>query len=217
MLKEAYTKPKHIRLVTFPDSWNKKLQNLLGNQLIDYSEIYHNPGQDKDEKIKTLKKVLSENVIAFERVRFKFNKVFFIDQNDSFASLPEGYELKRIDDTIYSKITGKIVPSFSWDTKENFLNKGVGYCLLKEGMVVSTSFSSFISKDMIDVGIETDLNYRGQGLGVFPAAAMIHYCLEKGYSPIWGTNSDNVGSRKVANKLGYEEDFYHPFYCSVLR
>jgi len=217
MLKEANTKPKQIRLVTYPDTWNEKLNNLLGDRLKDYSVICNDSNLDQDEKIITLKKVLSENVLAFERVRFKFNKSVFINRQDFFNQIPKGFKLKRIDEKNYIKITGKIIPSFSWDTMEKFLSKGIGYCLLKDEMVVSTSFSSFISNDMIDVGIETDQNFRGQGLGVYPAAAMIMYCLENGFNPIWGTNFDNIGSRRVANKLGYEEDFYHPFYCSVLK
>lgn len=45
--------------------------------------------------------------------------------------------------------------------------------------------------------------------------AMIEYCLENGFKPIWGCRKDNLASLRLAQKLGFEEKVCHPTYWSI--
>lgn len=53
------------------------------------------------------------------------------------------------------KVEGKIVPSFSWASSEQFLKEGFGYIALDHEKVCAVSFSAAVSSDEIDIGVET--------------------------------------------------------------
>jgi RimJ/RimL family protein N-acetyltransferase len=94
----------------------------------------------------------------------------------------------------------------------------MGFCLVKDDdTIVSTSFAAYIDNNRIDIGIETNPEYRGQGFGALTCAAMIQYCLDNGYEPIWGCRKDNMASFRLAQKLGFKETIFHPTFWAVDR
>jgi len=64
----------------------------------------------------------------------------------------------------------------------------------------------------MEVAIETHSEYRGQNLAYFSCRALINYCLENNYKPVWSCRKDNVASYKLACKLGFNPTFILPFY-----
>ena len=54
-----------------------------------------------------------------------------------------------------------------------------------------------------DVSVDTIEGYRGQGLAVRAAAAMIAFMAARGKRPVWGALEDNAASLRVAAKLGF--------------
>lgn len=121
-------------------------------------------------------------------------------------ALPEGYEIRRIDSKIYDlcedlddedmqDLTG------DFDTKEEFLAKGRGFVVLKDGEVVAGASSANCYCDGIEVEIDTDKTERRKGLATAVGAKLILSCLDDGLEPRW--DAANLISVHLAEKLGY--------------
>ena len=124
-----------------------------------------------------------------------------------------GVELKEIDAEILPAISGRIVPASFWSSSKEFLGKGKGYCLLKDGEVAAVAFSAAVSHKQIDIGIETTEKYRRKGLAVVVAKEMVKYAVSIGKEPVWDCNVANEGSRKTAEKVGFQIVAEHSYFC----
>lgn len=118
-------------------------------------------------------------------------------------SLPEGFELARIDEDNFDSIKGRITPLFSWKGKEDFLCNGCGWCVMHGDIPSAWAFSAALSSDEVDIGVETLEEYRGKGLALIVAKAMIRYCMQEGKRPVWACHSGNIASQRLAEKAGF--------------
>ena len=137
-----------------------------------------------------------------ERIEYRYPK-------NPCLQVPEGsgpFEMVRIDDRILSKIQGRIIPSFSWNSPEQFLKGGFGYAACREDTVCASAFSAAVSAEEIDIGVETREAYRGQGLA---SALVLRMCREisaLGKKPVYAHAASNTGSMKTALHCGFEKD-----------
>lgn len=152
-----------------------------------------------------------DGIIREERYSFCFQETSFSNEE---LVLPDGFVMKEIDQILLSKIKGNIIPSFSWDLDIEFLSKGKGFCILFGTEIAATVFSSAVSHDEIDIGIETMEKYRKCGLATILAKRMIQYILEEHKTPVWECHTGNMGSRHVAEKVGFCVKKTHPFFRS---
>ncbi|MBR6918195.1 MAG: GNAT family N-acetyltransferase [Clostridia bacterium] len=136
-----------------------------------------------------------------ERIEYKYAKNICIPQ-----VLPDGFETARIDEENISEIKGRIIPSFSWESGERFLTNGYGYVALHRGKVCAVSFSSAVSSDEVDIGVETRDEYRGKGLASALSAKMCEHILNTGKRPVWAHDASNTASMKTALKCGFTID-----------
>ena len=127
-------------------------------------------------------------------------------------AIPDGFEMKEIDETLVKQITGRIVPSQFWSSAEEFVQKGKGYCLLKGGEVASVAFSAAVSSKQVDIGIETKECYRKKGLAAVVAGQMICYAKSIGKEPVWDCDKTNSGSKATAEKIGFKVMAEHAYY-----
>lgn len=127
--------------------------------------------------------------------------------------LPVGYELKETDEEWLKKTSGAIVPSLFWKDVNDFLTKGKGYCICCGDDVATWAFSAAVSTKEIDIGIETNLKYKQQGLGMIVAKKMIQYVLDQSKKPVWACHYKNTASERMAEKLG----FIKVSECSVIK
>ena len=79
---------------------------------------------------------------------------------------------------------------------------------------VSWAFSAAVSKDELDIGIETVSNFRHMGLGLAAAEKMIGFCFEQHKRPVWSCDANNIASQKIAEKLGFVK---HSEYVTIRR
>ena len=100
-------------------------------------------------------------------------------------------------------IKGRIIPAFSWDSNDAFLEKGLGYAAMDGDRVATVAFSSAVSSEEIDIGVETDPDYRGRGLAAGVAGKMCEAVLALGKKPIWSCSTMNTASEKTAEKIGF--------------
>ena len=155
----------------------------------------------KNNRIYLLEAFRQKDNIEIER------RYFFEYDNQNYnesLDLPNNCKIRVIDTELISKIKGRITPYFSWNTKEDFISKGKGYCVVINDTVAAWAFSSAISSEEIDIGIETNENYRGMGFATIASKAMIKYILNENKTPVWACHSQNTASAKLAEKIGFK-------------
>jgi RimJ/RimL family protein N-acetyltransferase len=184
----------------YPEDWSAKLSTLLSHKLLTKKQ--------KDEsgfRERELAKVEEQT-----RVNFKFNLDKYIEFRNNYPA--SQHEIFRTREEEFQNMPGTVVPKYFWQDASQFLNEGVGFSLRFDEELACTAFSAFIDDRQLELGIESVSQFRGKGFAMFSCAALIDYCLEKGYEPVWSCRLENTGSYLLAQKLGFEPVHYHPFY-----
>lgn len=195
-------------LQVYPEKWNEKLKEILDYKILDYSKTEKKYTQTEIDMI--IEKSKKSQVIQWRRVNFKYKVL-----NKTIGAQTE-YNIKLIDSDTYDRIEGSVIPSNFWNSKELFLSKGIGYVLMKGNDIVSIAFSSCISENQLEIGVETSKDYRGMGFTKYVCEAMLNYCKANKYMPIWACRKENIGSYKLAKSLGFEECATIPYYELII-
>ena len=127
-------------------------------------------------------------------------------QATSIAPAPTRFHIEKINPVNISRIQGRIIPSFSWDSPERFLKDGFGYIALDQERVCAVAFSAAVSSDQIDIGVETHENYRRKGLAAILTNCMCDTIVKTGKTPAWAHSISNKGSMNTALKCGFVQD-----------
>ena len=140
----------------------------------------------------------------------KFDKDLLLRLIDK---LPEGYELKDIDEYIYDvclsdPVTRDFVSSF--ESKGKYLDIGRGVVVIKSGRIVAGASSFARYNEGIEIEVDTAAEERRKGLATAASAALILQCLDEGLYPSW--DAQNMNSVHLAEKLGYEYDHEYTVY-----
>ncbi len=140
-----------------------------------------------------------DDIVIDKRVEYRFV--------DLPQSVPEcKYKVEPILESNYDRIHGNIVPTFSWSSKEQFLKNGFGFVVLDGDKVIAVAFSAAVSSDEVDIGVETDENYRHQGLAKVVADRMCREIIFQGKKPVWAHAITNEGSKYTALGVGFTND-----------
>ena len=137
--------------------------------------------------------------------RFEFEHDMKSGSEQAKAAEAKNPDLKIVPVTAenISNIKGRIIPAFSWDSNEAFLEKGLGYAAMDGERVAAVAFSSAVCSDEIDIGVETDPDYRNRGLAAGVAGKMCEAVLALGKKPIWSCAAMNIASAKTAECIGF--------------
>ena len=144
----------------------------------------------------------------------RYNYEYPLEKISSRSEIRPDYQICQFNQKLFDNIPGRITPRFSWRDASEFLNHGMGYCVMYNGKAVSWAFSAAVSSDELDIGIETLSDYRHMGLGFAVAEKMIQYCFEQHKRPIWSCDAYNTASQKIAEKLGFVK---HSEYITIRR
>ena len=133
--------------------------------------------------------------------------VIFNDQllQRYMEATPEGYQLAAFDEDLYHQAMAEdwsrefceVFPS-----AEEYLNKGFGFGILKEGRLVSGASTMTVYHGGIEIQVATRESYGGKGLAMACSAALIRECIRRGIRPCW--DAANLTSKHMALNLGYE-------------
>jgi GNAT superfamily N-acetyltransferase len=187
---------KHEWMQAYPNDWDKVLSELYSNRMIKASENIEN---------------IESGIIELNtRINFKFNREKYIVNKQMI--LPQTCEIVKTDMNIYKEMMGSVIPSCFWDTAEDFISNGIGFSLLYNNKLAATAYSSFIHDNLLELGIETIPEFRGKGFARLACSALIDYCIENDFEPVWACRSENTGSKKLAEKLGFEVYREIPYY-----
>ena len=178
-----------MSLAVHPKTWEAKLPELIPTHEIEKNARYH----------------------------YQCHTVKFDWRNN----VPEGYTIHRVDRAllgdaqfVFSGPLGEWMDfKETWWTVENFLSKGVSFCVVQGQDVVSWCTCDCVAGDQIDVGIITHPAHRRRGLATVAVAATVEHCLSHGFSAVgWHCNARNVGSLKTAEKVGFERNREYAYY-----
>lgn len=173
-----------------------------------------------DEWKNRIETVHKGRIEKFQRYAFKKNYEYLKrDKMERFLSkLPESYELKRIDKSIASEASFQNLSedfTSQFESIDDYINKGVGYCILHNGQVVCGASSYSVYNDGIEIEVDTHPAHRRKGLATVASAALILDCLDKGKYPNW--DAANLDSVSLAEKLGYVlEEQYDTYYINYI-
>lgn len=112
----------------------------------------------------------------------------------------------------FSAMKGSVIPSKFWNSVGDFLTNAIGFSTYSDNELACTAFAAFIMDNFLELGMETIPEFQGKGLAQATCSALIDYCLENDYEPIWACRLENTGSYKLAEKLGFEVSKQIPYY-----
>lgn len=140
-----------------------------------------------------------DNLVIDRRNEYSFNTLL---SNECKCD----YRIQRIDESNFDRIHGRIIPSFSWSGKEQFLKNGFGYVALDGEQVIAIAFSAAVSSEEVDIGVETDEHYQHKGLAKTLSDKMCHEIVDGGKRPVWAHAISNEGSKHTALAVGFALD-----------
>ncbi len=132
------------------------------------------------------------------RVEFRFENL-----PKERGTLDWPFSMERISEENFDKIHGRIIPSFSWDSRESFLEKGFGFVIRNGEEIAALAFSAAVSSTEVDIGLETDPCYRRRGFASKAALRMCQEILDLGKKPVWAAAETNAGSMRTAESAGF--------------
>lgn len=195
-LNKAKSRNNFEWMQAFPHNWDNVLSSLFKGVLV----------KSADNTEKTERGIIELNT----RVNFKFN---YAKHQTLSTQIPDkDIKIVRANGQMFQDMQGSVVPTHFWDNEEAFLKNGVAFALFYQGELASMSFSSYWFNNDFEIGIETKEKYRGKGLAELVCRAIIDYCVENKYEPIWSCRLENIGSYRLAQKLGFEPTRYLPYY-----
>ncbi|MDP4145475.1 MAG: GNAT family N-acetyltransferase [Bacillota bacterium] len=150
----------------------------------------------------------------------KEHDIFDTKKLQSFIErLPSTYNISQIDEGIYNKIMSE---DWSKDlcsqfpTYNDYKKYGLGFVIMHNDRVVSGASSYTVYNKGIEIEIDTQEEYRRNGLALVCASKLIFECLNRGLYPSW--DAANKESAALAAKLGYHlEKEYTTYSITGLR
>jgi RimJ/RimL family protein N-acetyltransferase len=103
-----------------------------------------------------------------------------------------------------------------WDSVEMFLDRGLGYVMVRQGEAVGICFSAFVAGNTHAIDIETIERYRRRGFAEMVAREFVKECKKRGLKPHWECMKENIASAALAEKLGFKKNTEYRLYSFPL-
>ena len=140
------------------------------------------------------------------RLDFDFNRATFVQHEGHGNSVPDGYEICRIDEPLMQRIRDVANPYSCnyWKSAAAFVQHGIGFCALHQDAIVGMCYTAFAWQGHHDIDILTAEGHQRKGLGTVLARTFIEHCLKHDLIPSWDCWANNQPSVALAEKLGFE-------------
>ncbi len=150
--------------------------------------------------------VTPSHLVPFPRRHFTTDHIQF----EWRGIVPSDYEIVPLDSALLSRYPGIEIP----DETRKLLDveipreQGFGFVAIHQGTVAAHAMIDVIVGDEGEIGLYTHDNHRRRGLATITSAAAIEHGFELGLSLVrWDCNTDNAGSMRTAQKLGFQPAF----------
>jgi len=152
----------------------------------------------------SLDKSINEGV----RLNFKYKR----PDNKINYQINSEYQVRQTAITDFNQINGSVIPKYFYLNENEFQQKGIAFSVYKNDIPVSTAFAACIYNDKIEIGIETNKEYRGMGLAKKACEALIDYAVENEMEPVWSCVKTNTSSFRLAQSLGFNLLLERPYF-----
>ncbi|MCC6166058.1 MAG: GNAT family N-acetyltransferase [Caldilineaceae bacterium] len=91
----------------------------------------------------------------------------------------------------------------TWDGPAGLAAGGYAWGAFINGRLASVACSALVGETYEEAGVVTEAAYRGRGYSAACSVALCREIQARGHIPAWSTSPDNLGSIRVAEKLGF--------------
>jgi GNAT superfamily N-acetyltransferase len=121
----------------------------------------------------------------------------------SFLAIPEGFTVHRNNRELIEKSPRLDETLFRYGDLEHYLNTGLDVCIMHGDEYVSDAGTDMEVDGVREAGVVTEPAYRRLGFGTLAVAHLLAWCDDLGVSTYWDCVRLNIGSLKMARKLGF--------------
>jgi len=216
-----WAKPSEFCLTGYPsnDHFNSSLQNLLDEKImpevlrhnIKFSVLYCS-SDVWDSKLKFLLKSQRSKKSYRWLHDFKQPTVSWK------AVIPSGFHVEHIDEVLLRNKNleniNKVIDyiRFNWNSVDNYIQKGFGFCLRCEDVIVSWCISGNNVDKKCKMTIGTGEKYRNKGFASITTYVFLEHCIKGNLIPVWHCGTENLPSLAVAKKMGFKKELLYPVY-----
>ena len=121
---------------------------------------------------------------------------------------PSGFEVGLLDREVLSRChhaKRELLKGYG-DRLDEYFGLGYGVCLLHEDNIACEAYTSVIAAHRMEAVVGTLEAFRGRGLASCAAATLAEESRRRGHTLTWNCLADNVGSLKVAKRLGFRSE-----------
>lgn len=184
-------------------AFNEFLSDYLYNREnhSNYFDLY----SSSHEWIVKIDELLGDNAAKLSRQLFSWDSSKLSSISKWSEMLSEDFKLQRMDAALFDKYAREMDPSYYdlWETPDNFLSNGFGFCVLKDNEFVSVCNTYYVRQGVAEIDIVTKDEFRRQGYALAVCSEFIKYCVSNNIKPVWDCDNGNENSKKLADKLGF--------------
>ncbi len=175
------------------------------NDIIKVAPIYYVTPQNTEWETK-LRSIYENRINVINFINYTPNDIKKDHLRKIIDCLDPSYQIKQIDNDLAKRVEVDIENEYFFEnfiSIEDYLRRGIGFCVCHENKLVSAATSMAQSSKAIDIEIETISKYRKLGLGTIVGAKLVLFCLENKIEPKWIAVNKESGS--IASKLGFKK------------
>jgi GNAT superfamily N-acetyltransferase len=144
--------------------------------------------------------MFGERALTLTRTTFSSDSLKVDHLQRLLSESPQREHIQHVDLALASSKSSYLEMS-AFDSPEDFVERGIGYCMVQDDAIIGGASSSLVCSDAIEVSIVVDEEHRRQGIATALSASLALWCLERRIAPHW--DAANEHSCKLAEKLGY--------------
>jgi L-amino acid N-acyltransferase YncA len=146
------------------------------------------------------KEIFGKSLIAVNRDSYSSDALSLSHLQTLASANTHIPHIKQIDVALAS-MENQFLSLGAFDSAEDFVARGIGYCLIQDEKMLGVAYSSLVCSNAIEVSIVVDPDHYRQGIATALSCKLLIWCLEHHLAPHW--DASNEESCKLAEKLGY--------------
>ena len=199
-------------------------QSVLSETIKDLASLIHTYVNEKAIqerlsyfKVKTLSSSLENSITdIFQNIPLhKTNKLFYTFPAEKIAAIPN----PRVEGILYHPIDADVLEAgrfennhyvkseieWMWPSLERFLERGFGTAAVIDASIICWCTAEYVSISKCGIGIEVIDEFQNKGIATATAAHFLEHCMNQNIVAHWECDKDNIGSVRVAEKVGFEK------------
>jgi GNAT superfamily N-acetyltransferase len=149
------------------------------------------------------KGMYGERLVCVDRYSFSSEQLSLEHVQKLIRDLEVARDVKRFDAILLDRTWERehFIDISDFDSPADFLERGIGYYLERDGEPIGAAYSSLVCSTAIEVSIFIAGTYRRQSIATVLAAHLLQWCLQNNMGAHW--DAANPESCRLAVKLGY--------------